>query len=269
MFTKTFCPLLSLRPELIANGGFETGNLNGWAGSISSTSASPVYQHSGRYALRSGPTGALQFLSQDVVTVQGQSYQLSFWLMNPGSSSDPSKIQFAVAFEPALTVAVSLTAPEGPGPALDPVALTLSTTTPFGWTLYQVTFTAPAATTKVKFGFRNDPSWWYLDDVTMPPAACTQDSDCGTGRYCDAGVCRTCLTVVPHWCVWHLHSLPPAPAVRVELHELPLAACCLASSIALTVGHIGAVNHCADAPSPPALRLNLPTTATQRSVHHQ
>lgn len=67
---------------IIQNGGFETGDFTGWTTSdlsYSGIGASNDYNesHSGNYFASLGPIGSIGFLSQNIPTTVGQTYELS------------------------------------------------------------------------------------------------------------------------------------------------------------------------------------------------
>jgi hypothetical protein len=165
-------------PQLVQNGGFETGDFTSWSltGSISSqynfvgsaTSLAvisgfgrrrttnyygPYYIHSGSFAAFLGENGGLAHLSQTLATVPGQVYMLSFWLANPGT--------YAAVYPP--TPNEFMTAWNG-NTISDQVNLGTSS-----YTNMQFVVSATGASTLLEFGARNDPDYFGLDDVSVTP----------------------------------------------------------------------------------------------------
>jgi hypothetical protein len=136
---------------LVTNGGFETGDLTGWRISGNTNEESVVTNaadaHAGVYGLKSGPVGTLGFLSQTTLpTTAGQSYLLSFWLNASGSTPN----EFLAAWNQGTLFDQTNV------PAL-------------GWTNLQYTVTATKPRTFLEFGFRNDPSFFGFDEVSVTP----------------------------------------------------------------------------------------------------
>jgi subtilase family serine protease len=137
--------------SIVQNGGFETGNFSGWnrSGNAVSTSvtAGGLYVHSGVEGLQAGPSQTLGYLSQALPTVAGQSYLLSFWLDNP-KAGIPNEFQ--------VTWDGNVVLDQTNLPAL-------------GWTNIHLVVVAATNTSLLQFGFRNDPTYFGFDDVSVSP----------------------------------------------------------------------------------------------------
>jgi hypothetical protein len=130
--------------NLVINGDFETGDFTGWAwtGNTGATVVSPGYAHSGNYGAQLGPVGSDGFLTQNILT-PGATYDLTFWLENDeGTPND-----FSVSLG---------------GNTL----LSLTNADPFQYVEY--TYNGVVANnTSLVFSFRQDPSYWGLDDISV------------------------------------------------------------------------------------------------------
>lgn len=136
--------------NLVQNGGFETGDFTGWSGSMSgaSVTSGSIYVHSGAYGANLGPVGALGYLYQTFTTVAGSNYLVSLWLENLGGAPN----EFQVTWNGhAIFDGVNLAA--------------------FSWTNLQFFVAATGASTTLQFGFRQDPSYFGLDDVSVTMAS--------------------------------------------------------------------------------------------------
>lgn len=140
----------AMAADLVTNGGFESGSLTGWSGSVLSNPYSGVVCLGAGTAVEGaceaflGTNGNADSLTQVLSTVSGQSYAISFLLQ--GDASVPS--DFSVSFG----------------------GQTLYSTTGLTSTAPQVlSFVAAATspTTMLNFSFRNDPGYFLLDAVSV------------------------------------------------------------------------------------------------------
>lgn len=132
--------------ELVTNGGFETGNFSGWTlgGNTGFTGVNSSSAHSGNYGAYFGQVGSTGTLSQLLNTVAGQTYTVSYWLSNLGGPTD------------------SFSASIGGN-----VLQTFSNSNAFQY--FNFSFTAPVngSPSLLEFTFRQDPSYWHIDDISV------------------------------------------------------------------------------------------------------
>jgi hypothetical protein len=151
-----------LPPQLVQNGGFETGDFTSWTligtgkpdNFVDNGSYWSIAPHSGAYFALLGEPGALAYLSQTLPTTAGHAYLLSCWLNSPDGQV-PN--EFSVVWN-GTTLFDSLNMPAFAPP---------------GWTnlLFIVTATGPG--TVLQFGAQNNYSYLGLDDVSVAPLPAT------------------------------------------------------------------------------------------------
>lgn len=133
--------------NLVTNCGFETGDFIGWsqAGNSGFTSVETTgFNHSGSSGARLGPVGSDGMLQQILPTGPG-TVSLDFWLENiDGSPND-----FSVKWN-GVTVFGQLV-----------------NASPFGYTEEGPINLVALGSDTLTFTFRNDPSFWGLDDISV------------------------------------------------------------------------------------------------------
>ena len=136
--------------ELVANGGFETGDFSGWTlgGNCGSfCNVTSTMPHSGAFSAQLGPVGSDGTLSQTLDTVAGATYTFSFWLANDAGVPN----DFSAYFDGLQVLNFNnLNIPGG-----------------FPYTDFVFTVMASTDSTVIQFNFRQDPAFWFLDDVSV------------------------------------------------------------------------------------------------------
>jgi len=136
--------------NLVQNGGFELGTFADWTTSGNfddcAVTANAPYVHSGEYGAQLGPVESLGYLSQTLATTVGQQYLVSCWLYCDGLIPN----EFSVSWNGATL--------------FDQVNIGAT-----GWTNLQFQAGATLANTVLTFGFRDDLSYFGLDDISVYP----------------------------------------------------------------------------------------------------
>jgi len=157
MLVATAVLMVSALPAsatLVANGGFETSDFTGWthAGNTGSDSVwcHPPWGLSGVFGAQLGAISTT-FLYQDLVTIPGQTYSISFWLKSDNNGNTPDNFFTAYWGNTGNTLFS--------GQDLSDSAYT------------KYTYLQVASSTTTQFGllYANIPWFFGLDDVDVSP----------------------------------------------------------------------------------------------------
>jgi hypothetical protein len=166
----------------VNNGSFETGDFSGWtvSGDTGFTGVCDVSScpggfgpQDGNFAAYFGPVGDTATISQSIATTPGDTYSLSFYLANPvGGTPNFFQVTFGNSSFSFTNFGVA-----------------------FNWQQFTLTTVATSTETPLSFTFRNDPSYWFLDNVTVQQSGGTVPEPStflmfGTGVVGIAGIVR-------------------------------------------------------------------------------
>lgn len=141
-------------PNLVANGGFETGDFTGWTtfGSandlLHNIGVDDHMPQSGTYGAWFGPEKPAG-ISQALATAAGQSYLVSFWTASEADilgNTIPNSAQFGWG-------------------NTTPWSVTNANVS--GYVQHSFNLTASSASTQLTFTFTNIPGFWDLDNVSV------------------------------------------------------------------------------------------------------
>jgi len=140
-----------LSADIVFNGGFETGDFSGWilSGNPIPGTVNTANPHSGQYAADLIAAGFPSFMEQFLDTTAGAKYNLNFFL-DVSTDSTGAPVDFMAQVN-GVTLFDRRNIPPQP------------------YTRYSFAFLATGTSTDLKFGFRNDPGSFFLDDISVVP----------------------------------------------------------------------------------------------------
>jgi len=145
--------------NIVSNCGFETGDFSAWtlSGNLANSGVEETaLVNSGVYSAYFGAVGSDTYLTQNLVTTVGGTYNLSFFLYNGAGcvSSGTPNCEFDVSWNG--TELLDNLYPTSPSPfTKDTFTGLLATTT----------------STPLEFSFRQDPAFFHFDDVVVIPSS--------------------------------------------------------------------------------------------------
>lgn len=181
----TSCAASATAASLVTNGDFQTGNFSGWTVNSSSSFPWSIVNSSGNFYASTGCVGAQciigsmsqqAYLYQDLSTVAGTTYNVSFDYSPVGGPTNELAVFFgATEIADLINVPASITT-------------------------YSYSVLATGSTTRLEFLGRQDPSFDYLDNVSVNGAVgVTPEPETlalfGTGLVGLVGVARRKLRV--------------------------------------------------------------------------
>lgn len=152
--------------DLVTNGGFEAGNFMDWTvvGSPAEVFVGADNPHSGKFAADLGSIGINGSLTQNLLTMAGQSYTLVYWLQNEGGTPN----NFTTFWNGSSLAGSVITNAAGAA-----------------YTKYTFpNLMATSSSTPLKFSFLQTPAFWHLDDVSVNAASVPEPASlalCGAG----------------------------------------------------------------------------------------
>jgi hypothetical protein len=146
--------------NLVTDGDFEAPDLSAWTLTAenpppsTSLDTRPSDAHGGNNSVSFFESGSFDTLSQNVATVAGHSYSLSFWLATNTDFSNPAQLGGSEEFQVLWNGQV----------VYDSNTLEIS---PYTQDTNTSPMDASGSSSLLSFRVRNDPDAYYLDDVAV------------------------------------------------------------------------------------------------------
>src|SRR5262249_47781783 len=132
--------------NIVFNGGFETGDFTGWilSGNPIPGNVDGSLPHTGQFAANLFAAGSPAFIEPQLTTIPGTGYELTYFLDSDGQIPNRffAQVNGSTLFDQSDIPAQS-------------------------YTPHSFSFIATGASTDLKFGFRNDPGVFHLDDIAV------------------------------------------------------------------------------------------------------
>ena len=165
-------PCSGVAGNLVANCGFESGDLTAWTASGNTTNPPGGFNGSefgvdtgdangGTYGLYAGPIGGVMNLSQSIAMAVNTAYTITFSLKQISSAVTNSNHTFSATIQNASRTSTLATLVSNP-PTVGSFVQYTATFTPTGTQLGGST-----GAVALVFSFRNDDNYWSLDDVSV------------------------------------------------------------------------------------------------------
>ena len=139
--------------NLVTNGDFETGDFTGWTqgGNTGGTFVSGDFPNTGNFAADLGPSKAPGSLSQNLTTVAGGFYDLSFFMFGDKDGGGKAPLGAGIFFQ-VFWNGVMIFDTTNPPPDYQQFAFSVE---------------AAGSSTELRFVFQHDPAYFHLDDVVV------------------------------------------------------------------------------------------------------